>query len=73
MATGLFGGIGGIGAGWSGGGVGTGGAGDGPGGCGMVGSANADPDARLGAMIAFSTFAEPQTGHVTSARFACLS
>ncbi len=32
----------------------------------------ADSDARLGAMIAFSTFAEPQTGQVTSDRLRLL-
>jgi hypothetical protein len=29
--------------------------------------------ARRGAMIAFSTFVEPQTGQFTSERFTCLS
>ncbi len=29
--------------------------------------------ATFGAIIAFSIFSEPQTGHVTSLRFACLS
>src|SRR5215469_3122220 len=68
MATGVFGGIGGIGAGCSGGG--------GVGGVGGRGSAvTLWPRfaARLGAMIAFSTFAEPHIGHVTSPRLACLS
>src|SRR5262249_20108976 len=67
MATGVFGGIGGIGAGCSGGGAG-----------GVGGRGSAVPlwprfAARLGAMIAFSIFAEPHIGHVTSPRLAFLS
>ena len=70
IATGVFGGIGGIGPGCSGGGgAGLGGVGVGDGGRGSA----ASPEFRLGAIIAFSTFAEPQTGHVTSLRLACLS
>jgi hypothetical protein len=66
IATGVFGGIGGIGAGSNGGcGAGLGGVGD--------GGAAASPRVRRGAMIAFSTFTEPQTGHVISPRLTCLS
>ena len=76
MATGVLGGIGGTGAGCSGGG--GAGFGCGVGGCGAL-SAGCDVGlcaklcARLGAIIAFSTFVEPQTGQLTSARLACLS
>jgi hypothetical protein len=34
---------------------------------------DAELDARLGAIIAFSTFVEPQTGQFTSERLTCLS
>src|ERR1700745_2870894 len=71
MATGVFVGFGGIGAACGGGDAG---------GVGVGGSAvplwprlPATLDAKLGAMIAFSTFAEPHIGQVTSPRLACLS
>jgi hypothetical protein len=69
MATGVLGGFGGAGAACGGGDAG---------GVGVGGRGSAVPPgptlaARLGAMIAFSTFAEPHIGHVTSPRLACLS
>src|SRR4029077_4745689 len=68
MATGVFGGFGGAGAA----------CGGGAGGVAVGGRGSAVPPgprlaAKLGAMIAFSTFAEPHIGHVTSPRLACLS
>ncbi len=77
MATGFFGGIGGIGAGWSGGGPGDGGAGEGAGGCGPatpgIGVFTVAVEATRGAIIAFSTLVEPHSGQATSERLLCLS